>query len=57
MKKGLKMMPHLKDLVITEEQWDKFIEAMDSNGDAKIYFNEFLATAFDRKKLLSKENI
>lgn len=33
MKKGLKLMPHLKDLVISEEQWDKITEAMDTNGD------------------------
>lgn len=30
---------------------------MDSNGESKINFNEFVAAAFDRTKLLSKENV
>lgn len=30
---------------------------MDSNGDGQIDFNEFLAAAYDRKKLLSDSNI
>jgi len=30
---------------------------MDSNGDGVIDFNEFLAAAYDRKKLLNDKNI
>lgn len=30
---------------------------MDSNGDGQIDFNEFLAAAYDRTKLLTEKNI
>lgn len=56
MKKGLKLIPAMR-AVGSEEHWDKITSAMDSTGEGKINFNEFLAAAFDRKKLLSPANI
>lgn len=56
MKKGLKLIPEMK-AVGSEEHWDKITGAMDSNGEGRINFNEFLAASFDRNKLLSKENV
>lgn len=40
-----------------EEDWDAILDAMDTNGDGQIDFNEFLAAAYDRKKLLSDKNV
>lgn len=56
MKKGLKLIPAMR-AVGSEDHWDKITSAMDSTGEGKINFNEFLAAAFDRKKLLSPANI
>jgi len=56
MKKGLKLIPAMR-AVGSEEHWDKITSAMDSTGEGNITFNEFLAAAFDRKKLLSATNI
>ncbi len=42
---------------LNDDEWDSIIDSMDQDGDGKIDFDEFVTATFDRKKLLSKENI
>jgi len=37
--------------------WDEILISIDTDGNGMIDFSEFLAAAFDRKKLLSRENL
>lgn len=57
MKKGLKLVGNMNFVVESDEDWDKILDAMDTNGDGQIDFNEFLAAAYDRKKLLNEKNV
>lgn len=57
MKKGLKTVKNLNFKVESEEEWDEILDSMDTNGDGNIDFNEFLAAAYDRSKLLNDKNI
>lgn len=57
MKRGLKSLNNLNFQVNSDEEWDELLDQMDSNGDGNIDFNEFLAAAYDRKKLLNDKNI
>ena len=55
MKSGLKATQIMGSL--EDDEWDEILKAMDTNGDGKIDFNEFVAATFDRKKLISQANI
>ena len=57
MKKGLKSLANLNFKVESDEEWDELLEKMDSNGDGQIDFQEFLAAAYDKTKLLNDKNI
>ena len=57
MKKGLKSLAILNFKVESDEEWDELLEKMDSNGDGQIDFQEFLAAAYDKTKLLNDKNI
>jgi calcium-dependent protein kinase len=37
--------------------WDEVLISIDTNGDGRIDFTEFITAAYDRTKLLSKENL
>ena len=40
-----------------EPDVQKMLRAADTNGDGEIEYNNFLAAAFDKKKLLSEDNL
>ena len=42
---------------IDEDDWDKMVNAMDTDGDGKIDYTEFITAAYNREMLLSKENL
>ena len=42
---------------IDEDDWDKMVNAMDSDGDGKIDYTEFITAAFNRELLLSQQNL
>ena len=42
---------------IDQEDWDKIIGAMDTDGDGKIDYTEFITAAFNRELLLSQQNL
>jgi len=37
--------------------WDQVLVSMDTNGDGRIDFTEFISAAYDRSKLLCRENL
>ena len=42
---------------IDEEDWDKMVNAMDTDGDGKIDYTEFITAAYNRELLLSQQNL
>ena len=42
---------------IDEEDWTKMVNAMDTDGDGKIDYTEFITAAYNRELLLSKTNL
>ena len=38
---------------IDEEDWTKMVNAMDTDGDGKIDYTEFITAAYNREMLLS----
>ena len=42
---------------IDQEDWDNMVMAMDTNGDGRIDYTEFITAAFNREMLLSKQNL
>ena len=38
---------------IDEDDWDKMVNAMDTDGDGKIDYTEFITAAYNREMLLS----
>ena len=57
MKRGLKSLGTLNFDVKSDDDWDELLDKMDTNGDGQIDFNEFLAAAYDKTKLLNEKNI
>lgn len=37
--------------------WDEVLLSMDTDGDGRIDFTEFITAAYDKKKLLCKDNL
>ena len=42
---------------IDEEDWTKMVNAMDTDGDGKIDYTEFITAAYNREMLLSQQNL
>ena len=42
---------------IDEEDWSKMVNAMDTDGDGKIDYTEFITAAYNRELLLSQQNL
>ena len=42
---------------IDEEDWSKMVNAMDTDGDGKIDYTEFITAAYNREMLLSQKNL
>ena len=42
---------------IDEEDWEKMVNAMDTDGDGKIDYTEFITAAYNRELLLSQQNL
>ena len=42
---------------IDEEDWGKMVNAMDTDGDGKIDYTEFITAAYNRELLLSQQNL
>ena len=42
---------------IDEEDWGKMVNAMDTDGDGKIDYTEFITAAYNREMLLSQQNL
>jgi len=55
LKKALKSLPQFEK--ISDDQLEEIIEAIDTDGDDRISFSEYLAVANDHSKLVTKQNI
>ena len=42
---------------VDEEDWSKMVNAMDTDGDGKIDYTEFITAAYNREMLLSQQNL